>query len=151
MKKGAIVPVALCAVSLVFIFGVIPAQTKTLKVPGDLEPAVFPTAAMLVIASLSGILFLKEMRQTKSQEKYAFELSDLKFLLSVTAGLGIYIFCVKEVGYYTVTAVFMAGMLRYYDHMRWYKGLIGTGVFLLFCYLLFEVGLRITLPRGFLI
>lgn len=152
MKRKGIVPATLCVISLVFIFGIIPAQTKTLHVPGDLEPSVFPTAAMAVVAVLSGVIFLKEQRGTETESgKAVFCLEDFKLLLLVAVLLGAYIFLIGKIGYYSVTAVSMVGMLRCYDRMSLPRCIVGAGIFLIFCYLLFEVGLRITLPQGILI
>lgn len=149
MKQRGAVPGIMCLISLIFIFVIIPAQTKRLQVPGDLEPSVFPTAAMAVIAALSGVLFIQERRKT-ADKKY-FCKGDLKCLCAAGALLAVYIFMLNLVGYYVATAAAMVLALRKYDRMRWRVCLVSTALFLLACYVLFEVGLRISLPRGFLL
>lgn len=151
MKKKAIIPAVMCATSLLFIFVVIPSQTKSMNVTGDLEPSVFPSAAMSVIALLSGILFWQELKKKEDNEILGFGRRDFKYLLGILGGLGLYILLVKYIGYYTITAIAMIAMLRRYDCMKWRLCIAGTAIYLILSYFLFEVGLRITLPSGIFI
>jgi len=126
------------------------------KLPyGDIHnpgPGFFPVCIGLLLGALSIALIIKTTRQREKTRMIRELLSERirwgKVLLVLLA-LILYAVSIQYAGFLVITFLFIAFLLRFVDPQPWRKvilwGLIGSGG----CYLLFDVWMRLRLPKGF--
>lgn len=121
---------------------------------GDIHnpgPGFFPVWIGILLGSMSVALLVKTSRQREQARMIKELLSERvrwRKVLSVLLALILYAVLIQYVGFLVVTFFFIAFLLRFVDPQPWRKvivwGLIGSGG----CYLLFDVWMRLRLPKG---
>lgn len=125
------------------------------KLPyGDIHnpgPGFFPVWIGILLGAMSMALIVKTTRQ-REQTKMIREVLAEKIrwgkVLLVLLALLLYAVLIQYAGFLAITFLFIAFLLRFVDPQPWRKvilwGLIGSGG----CYLLFDVWMRLRLPKG---
>jgi putative tricarboxylic transport membrane protein len=118
------------------------------------QAGFLPFAASLILGSLSLMLLLSDrIRKQKSVEKakdVTFNKQTLIKVFCVIGGLFFYGIFLNALGFVLITMIFIGFMLGAVAPQKWYVFAIGTISIPILAYLLFGVGLRVQLPKGFL-
>lgn len=110
-------------------------------------PGFFPLWVGLGLMLLSGILFL---RAHPSPAPFIENRSGFRKAMVVAAAFLVYVLTLGYLGSLVGLALFLAFLVGWVERRGW-RAWIGTAfVGSLSCYLLFEVWLRVPLPRGLL-
>lgn len=149
-KRELLIPFLMMIGSLVFIFFIIPSQTKTSDMVRSLQPSTFPTAAMVIILVASIIMILQILSGHQGFDKIKFESKKFYKYLVIFGGILLYIITIWNIGYYIATVIMLACYLKLYAKIKWLPCIVGIAIYLLINYAIFEYGLHITLPRGLL-
>ncbi len=130
----------------------------------DPGPGIFPLVAGLLVVVLSSWSLFQSLRSPKGRESKSSEPakvqgeeetgaakpSEQRVILMILA-IAVYILAASHVGFLTSTFFLILFTSRLSGAKDWLRpGLFSLGI-LLFCYLLFEVWLKLALPRGWLI
>jgi hypothetical protein len=114
-------------------------------------PGFFPVWIGILLGSMSLALLVKTSRQREQARTIKELLSERvrwRKVLCVLLALILYTVLIQYAGFLVVTFFFIAFLLRFVDPQPWRKvivwGLIGSGG----CYLLFDVWMRLRLPKG---
>ena len=134
--------------SVIIYFLIIPREVGHGGFHG-LSPALFPRISTSIIGVLSGLIFLRTLSKD-SLEKFPLTKGELSSVLIFIAGSAAYIYGIKYVGYYISTTVASIGFMLYLGVRKWRVLILLTLILEVCLYLLFEKGLRLTMPRGFL-
>jgi putative tricarboxylic transport membrane protein len=118
-------------------------------------PRVFPLFVGGVLVILAFGHFVRSLRLRKREEgeeddrptKKSLRASRPLFLAGVFI---IYILMIKGAGFFASTAAFVVVSSRLIGAKDWVRPLVLALGVALFCYFLFEVWLKLSLPRGFL-
>lgn len=140
---GALAFLAIGLISLYQIHGI---SLGTLSAPG---PAFFPFYLSIIIVALSLILFLKSIR-LKSIEKGELIVIGTRWmkLPLVIAGLVIYVYILKPLGYMVTTFLMLILLLKIVEEHTWKATLIISIPCIAISYIIFAKYLGIPLPRG---
>ena len=150
-KLELLFAVAMLALSVIFIFFLIPAQTKVSNMETTMQPSVFPTIASVIIAAASVIMIVQLLIGKIKPEYMGDGETDLLRLLILLAGVLAYILLIQYVGFYVITLISMVAMQRFYARSKWITSIVVNVLFLVIVYGLFEIGLQIPMPSGILV
>lgn len=150
MKKNLLLPAILLVGSIICIIWIIPAQSTKANIINDLAPATFPTVTMAVIAGVSLMLIINALMEKTDTSPQKADIKKYIRLFIILAVIYLYVVLVFSVGYYSISLVALIAVQRLYSKMRWRYCLLSAGIYLGASYALFELGLRIVLPRGIL-
>lgn len=152
MKKGNIIYACVCIImSLLFIFWLIPAYTSKSVVRGDIPSSAIPKALMYVILFFGVIILIEALFQKTDTSEKA-NAGEWVKLLIVLGVLLMYILAIKYIGFYVSTLIALPAALKYFNKdMKWGTIAISSIVMLAVVYFLFEKGLTVKMPRGFLL
>ncbi|MDO5725450.1 MAG: tripartite tricarboxylate transporter TctB family protein [Tissierellia bacterium] len=141
MKKDNKLGIALLILSAVF-FGMI------FRLPD--KARLYPLIVTSILAVLTIIhLLIVNLKKSEEDEKTG-EKIEMKQLLTVIIGSFIYIFLIDKVGYVTTTFLYVLGLLIFLiKDIK--KSVFISLAFIIFIYILFKMGLKVPLPKGFLI
>lgn len=113
----------------------------TLRQPG---PGFFPFWAAVLFATLSLILLLRSLR---SRDGFNFGAVRWSALVLVLAALLIYLLFLETLGFVIVTFCFLLLLFRF-GEIGWIKSAASSVVATSLAYALFQLWLRVQLPRG---
>jgi len=130
----------------------------------DPGPGIFPLVAGLLVVVLSSWNLFQSLRSPKGgesksaepakvrgeEETGAAKPSEKRVILMILA-IAVYIPAASRVGFLTSTFVLILLASRLAGAKDWLRPVLFSLGILLFCYLLFEVWLKLALPRGWLI
>ena len=135
--------------SVIFLVWLIPAYTPTSNISGDMSSDTLPNVMMLIILACGLIMLVKSFFSAGGALPGAFV--PWKRLLLVLACVFLYLLALNRIGFY-VTTLFVLPLTVYYFNrsLSWRKILLSSAVLLIFIYVLFEMGLSVKMPRGFL-
>ena len=155
-KKDMAFSLICIAVSLLFIFWVIPNNVPTSSLSGDIPAAALPTGMMCAVL-VAGVAVLleavsgKKKVQEDEEESDGDKLNPLRFTVILAVLVG-YVLALDNIGFYVSTLCFLTLGLYYYNRPR--LSLVKTAlislIFLVCVFLLFEKGLVVYMPRGLL-
>ncbi len=114
-----------------------------LHAPG---PGFFPMLLAVVLMLLSLILVSSKMKN--SGERITFSLRHLGRVLMVFVALLVYFMFLEYLGFVIVSLFLMAFCFVWVAHQKWYAALFWAFVSIGLAYLLFDVLLKSSLPRG---
>ena len=112
----------------------------------------FVSSIILGILSLILLLSTKGRKQQFSEtiEDIAFNMHRVPKVLYVIISLFLYAIFLNVLGFVLVSAILMAVMLRAVEPQKWYVVTIGAILIPIVAYLLFDVFLKVELPKGVL-
>jgi len=118
------------------------------------QAGFLPFVSSIILGILSLILlFSTEGRRQQFSEEIediAFNMHRVPKVLYVIISLFLYAIFLNVLGFVLVSAVLMAVMLRVVEPQKWYVVTIGAILIPIIAYLLFDVFLKVELPKGFL-
>lgn len=118
------------------------------------EAGFFPFVASIILGTLSLMLLLstkvRKQKLVKKGEGITFNKQKLVKVLYVMAGLFFYTIFLNTLGFIFVTAILMGFMLGAIGRQKWYVVIIGTISTPFIAYVIFNVFLKVELPKGFL-
>jgi len=119
----------------------------------DPGPGFMPFWLGIILTAMSGGLILKTSRQ-KEAVKMIWDILGERVLwgrvLSVLVALALYSYSMDFLGFLTVTFLFMVFLFRFVEPQPWRSVLGWALVGSLGSYLIFEVWMKLRLPKGFL-
>jgi putative tricarboxylic transport membrane protein len=115
----------------------------TLRQPG---PGLFPFWGAVILGTLSLILLARSLR---SRERLDFGAVRWPALVLVLAALLIYLLFLEALGFVIVTFCFLLLLFRF-GEIGWIKSAASSVVATSLAYALFQLWLRVQLPRGWL-
>jgi putative tricarboxylic transport membrane protein len=113
----------------------------TLRQPG---PGFFPFWGAVILGTLSLILLVRSLR---SRERLTFGAVRWSALVLVLAALLIYLLFLEALGFVIVTFCFLLLLFRF-GEIGWIKSAASSVVATSLAYALFQLWLRVQLPRG---
>ena len=118
-------------------------------------PRVFPLIAGSTLAILAVCRLIQTLRTWKKEEIQEGACSNRESLrasrpFSLVVVFIVYILMIKGVGFFLPTVAFVVMSSRLMGAKDWVRPLVLALGVALFCYFLFEVWLKLSLPRGFL-
>jgi putative tricarboxylic transport membrane protein len=155
------------ASSLVLILFGVGLLLYDLKYPLDTRanpgPGVFPLLVGAVLVILSAWQMVQALRKSESREEkedhrertrspaefFRRNKSETKALVIIGVFV-LYLFMVKEVGFFVSNLLFVIASSRLMGAMNWTRPIALSLGINLFCYALFEVWLKLSFPRGIL-
>ncbi|MGI6552468.1 MAG: tripartite tricarboxylate transporter TctB family protein [Bacillota bacterium] len=153
-KADLITSVVLIILSLIILVWVIPQQIVVTGQHRYTGPATFPRGAAIFMFVLNVIYFLGVLRgrfllqkgdqagnQSEEKPQYGRLLIFLAILILYVLGFG-------TIGFYVCTALFLAILMFWFDRKNIIGMVLMATTIPLFIYLVFEVGLRVFMPRG---
>ena len=147
--KEAIGSLFWIGVGLFFCIGALRYGLFEEDVPG---PGLLPLIAGMVLISLGIGVFipsLKKGAKTKSAEKGFFpEKDSFKKLFLAVVGLGGYGMALEYMGFLIMTFLFMIFLLRFIEPQKWTVVLTTSLLTAASSYLLFQIFLKVQLPKG---
>ncbi len=118
------------------------------------QAGFLPFAASIILGILSFILLLsakqKEGKSGDAIEDITFNRHLLPKVFYVMGALFLYSFFLNTLGFLLASMILMAFMLRAIEPQKWYVVLLGTILIPISAYILFDVFLKVQLPKGFL-
>ena len=117
------------------------------------EAQLFPRFFLIANFALSALLVINTVRHNSKQETEAhssINWQELALIIEAYLGIMAYIICINFVGFYASTTVFLLAFMLFLN-VR--KPLVLVGVTAgmdAFFYLLFTIGLKLSLPAGML-
>jgi len=148
LNKDIVTGGILVVFSMILYFVIIPTE-----VPHNNNADFYPKFFTAVLGCLSFFLLIQGFR---NKEKWEIQekLSSIKrkhlHIMIFMAGIVLSGWLISFVGFYIVALIIAVGLLFYLGMRNWVKIFCLCSGLLIFIYLLFEKGLRIRLPRGFL-
>jgi putative tricarboxylic transport membrane protein len=115
----------------------------TLRQPG---PGLFPFWGAVILGTLSLILLVRSLR---SRERLDFGAVRWPALVLVLAALLTYLLFLEALGFVIVTSCFLLLLFRF-GEIGWIKSAASSVVATSLAYALFQLWLRVQLPRGWL-
>ena len=138
-------------VGIIFCVG---AANYGFKHLGSIGPGFLPFIAGMILISLSiGVLipaFKRRKDKTIGTQKFFPEKDSLKKLLNLLLALFGYSISLKYLGFPLTTFLFMVFLLRFIEPERWVTIFIVASVITVSFYLLFDLLLKVLLPKGIL-
>lgn len=122
----------------------------TIHSPG---PGFFPLWIGILLGAMSIGLILKTTRQTEKAKTIRDLVSEkIRWVkvLFVIISLILYGALIDYIGFLVITFIFMAFLLRIVDPQPWKKVIGWALVGSIGCYFIFEVWIKLRLPKGFL-
>jgi putative tricarboxylic transport membrane protein len=120
------------------------------------QAGFLPFVASAILAILSFILLLST-KAKKMPTGTGREVEDISFnwnlipkVLYVAISLFLYAIFLNALGFILVSVILMAFMLRAIEPQKWYVVTLGAFLIPVTAYLLFDVFLKVQLPKGFL-
>ena len=115
-------------------------------------PGFFPFGAGLILGMLSAVVFIQTRRAASStgEDKKSVLISPGagKKIVLTTVALLAYVVGMEYLGFLVSTFFFLAFLLRVIEPQRWgvvlLESLLASGM----CYFIFQIWLRVELPRG---
>jgi hypothetical protein len=179
MKSEIVYAIAIVAIGALGVFWIIPSQSPASTIEGDIPSALVPTLAMAVVLGGGLLRLVLAMRpggdpesgrrspqgeesMVGRPEKHAATSGGATFMArllerpsfrlpAIIIVLASYILGVAWVGFYSTTALFLTLSLYLLNRMSFAKCLASALVLLAITYLLFEIGLRVSMPQGLLV
>jgi putative tricarboxylic transport membrane protein len=136
--------------SLLVIAGTLSSYSiGSLSKPG---PGFLPLLCALAMATLSLVVFFQSLwKERQGEKKFGEPLFTPrwpKIALALSALLA-YFILLEPLGYLTITFLFILGALKVIEPGSWRSALAEAIAATLFSYILFEVWLKVLLPKGF--
>ncbi len=124
-----------------------------LKINQAMGPGFFPSVAGFTLSLLSVVLLIQsqmEHRALKEKKSFSINRTGLEKVLLTLLALAAYPVFINQLGFLLSTLFLLFFLFRAIARLRWQTvgmgGIIATGS----AYLIFEIWLRASLPRGFL-
>lgn len=151
-RMDRIIGAVLFLLSLFTYFWVIPnyvdkPQLEMDELPADLYPKII-VGAMTI---LGFVLFLQGTMSRAAAKIATMPLENKKRAAIIVLSMIGYLFAIDIIGYYLATTAFLILTIMFLEERRVWVISASVIGFLLFNYLFFEQGLKLTLPRGLLI
>jgi putative tricarboxylic transport membrane protein len=137
--------------SIAIIFGSLAYPFGSFSHPG---PAFLPLSSGIVMAGMSLILFVQAMLKNHKREEQKGEAFLTKRWPKLVATLLIliaYSFLLNYLGYPLTTFIFMLLTLKVVEPKNWRTALLESTLAVIISYTLFEVILKVYLPKGSLL
>ncbi len=122
--------------------------------PDDVK--MFPRLFLILFMIFMGITLVNGIRKTLAPEKY--DASEWWARLDVTRNpiltavmIVVYVALIGILGFYISTAIYMLVSMYVFGSKKWIVNLVVTASLLVFCFVLFEKLLSVTLPVGLLL
>lgn len=149
---NTIAAILLLLLSLWLLFFAIPLQIPTSE-RDEISPRFFPQVASIILGLLCLILFFKEFKNCKSSKRIhqIKRLGNQEFqVLGLVSILIAYGWSVPLIGFYISSALILIGLYVWLGLKNWLRITLICICCMIFIYLLFEKGLQVQLPRGFI-
>lgn len=148
LNKDIVTGGILLVFSMILYFFIIPKEiSHTSK--EDIYPKIFTT----ILGCLSFFLliqgFLNKEKWSLQKKLTSIKGRDLYIVIFI-GGITLSGWLISFVGFYIMSVIIIVGLLFYLGIRNWIKIFCLCSGFLILIYLLFEKGLRVRLPRGFL-
>lgn len=118
------------------------------------QAGFLPFAASIILGILSFILLLsakqKEGKSGDAIEDITFNRHLLPKVFYVMGALFLYSFFLNTLGFLLASMILIAFMLRAIEPQKWYVVLLGTILIPTSAYILFDIFLKVQLPKGLL-
>ena len=119
------------------------------KMPG---PGFIPFGASLLIGLIAlALLLVGKARRIIQETTPFFQGSRVRKVLYMVCALFLYPFFLSQIGFFLCTLLFVGFSLKMIEPQRWRTVLVISISAAIACYLLFDVLLRIQLPKGILV
>jgi len=162
-KRDFLLGLAVCALALTILFGILPWAVKAPKVIPNLalSPTFWPRIILVSVAGLSALLAIRaymdnrrEMQATERRDRNdplddtpPFDLSDLRVIV---AGLLMVAFCalLKPLGVVLPAMALLIALILLHDRKHWPKAVILAVAVVAGLYLFFRFVARVPVPLG---
>jgi len=116
----------------------------------DPGPGFLPFGSGLFLGILSLVLFLKSLREKSEAAKGSwFPQEQWVNLVLVLASLFVYAVLIEIVGFFVCTTLLMFFLFKVMGGLRWSWAIGGSIIFSLASYGVFDLWLKVQLPKGF--
>jgi putative tricarboxylic transport membrane protein len=117
------------------------------------QAGFLPFVASIILGILSFFLLLstksKKAQPNEELEDITFHRHLIPKVLCIITSLFLYAIFLNTLGFVLISVILMAFMLRAIEPQKWYVVTIGAILIPVFAYLLFDVFLKVQLPKGF--
>lgn len=142
MKKDNILGIGLLAIAGAFLI-------MTLQL--NKEARLYPLLNIFLLTFLTIIHLIRtNSKNHKDEDTTSLKIEKVKQFFVVLLGCFLYILLATVIGYTVTTFLYILSMLLFLTRKKKQSILIAIG-FTLFIYVLFNIGLKVPLPKGFLI
>jgi putative tricarboxylic transport membrane protein len=118
------------------------------------QAGFLPFFASILLGILSLMLLLsvtrRKLKISEKNENITFNVKTLPQLISVIASLFLYTIFLNILGFILATMILIGFLLRAVEPQKWYVVMAGGISIPLIAYLIFDVLLKVQLPKGFL-
>lgn len=142
LAKGAAPTVGIC---ILLIAASLILTTVGMKLP--LGAALFPVSILGAISLLSGVLIIQSCLRRHATEAAFDQIK--KVVLGMFCVL-IYLLGVATMGFYASTFLMIPLMSATFGYRRWLHSVLGSALFTVMLYLLFDFAMGRSLPNGWL-
>jgi len=144
-----VVPLAIFILAVINFFAGIPLAVYPGEQVYGVGPKFFPNLITIIIGVLAAALLVQKLKKGVKDE-LVWSNEELKNVSLLSLGAFIYIFAIGYLGYYISTFLAMFIFIYALGYKKWKTILVIILVTEVLVYLLFEKGLFIFIPRGFL-
>ncbi len=148
MKKFNVKEISFLCFSFLFSIGLVVVSFSYPKDSSDFPRFLSSVMLLLSIAIIFTSLRSGKFRKTQSDSHFSWE--KIKIPAAVFAGVSLYVFAVRFVGYYLGTLAFLGVSMTLSGSRRFKMIAAATVLFLALVYVLFSYSLGLNFPRGLL-
>jgi len=170
--------VVIITFSLVVLLWIIPSECPTSGIVGDIPSSLLPNLSMFLILCCGIFLFGKSFLKSQSDQDQEIRVSDSLLeeysavetfgnkeitewyrrfvssyfgrLLVILVVITSYVIFFWRIGFYATTAIYLSVSLFKLNRISFLRCATMSALLLVTVYVLFEMGLKVSMPRGFL-
>ncbi len=145
--------VFVCTVLLAVLYLYGTSLIPSIEMIDPLGPKAFPMLLGISLLVVAGLLFLEMRRSTTDAAAATAARQDRRHWLMIAAVAGwiaLYFAAFGTLGYLIDTAVFLIGLMAYFNRGKWTANIVTALLFAAGSFFLFTKGLGVTLPKGLL-
>lgn len=148
LNKDIVIGGILFICSMILYFFILPKEISHTR-NDDIYPGFFTIALICLSFFLLIQGFLNKEKWSLQKKLTSIKGRDLYIVIFI-GGITLSVWLISFVGFYIMSVIIIVGLLFYLGIRNWIKIFCLCSGFLILIYLLFEKGLRVRLPGGFL-
>ncbi len=144
--------ILICTIIIAAVYLYATTLIPSLEIGDPLGPKAFPRLLGIGLLLAAGMLGLEMLTARKTQasapaESSRFDLYVIRVLACVAVWTGCYYMAFQGAGYIVATAVYLLGLMAWFNRGKWLANVLTVVLFAMLSYLMF-VKLDVNLPRG---